>query len=201
MVDNSKLVCAVLFLFFAAFTMKDVFVNSAEKEIPVSKVSLAANNVGPSLQFLYCYSCGYRKAFDEYSTIIQQKYPEINVYGGNYEPSSFHMYLAKAFGIGKILLIICVLCNVNPFSILIPQSVWLWCVNNKIYACNMIFFLTNVIESNLVSTGAFEIFLNDIPVWSKLETGRIPQPPELFQIIDSHLQFKDTVEFKDSFPK
>lgn len=50
----------------------------------------------------YSYSCGYRKAFDEYSTIIQQKYPEINVYGGNYEPSSFHMYLAKAFVSTKI---------------------------------------------------------------------------------------------------
>lgn len=29
----------------------------------------------------------------------------------------------------------------------------------------------------------------DVPVWSKLETGRIPQPPELFQIIDNHVRF------------
>lgn len=27
----------------------------------------------------------------------------------------------------------------------------------------------------------------DVPVWSKLETGRIPRPLELFQIIDFHL--------------
>lgn len=38
----------------------------------------------------------------------------------------------------------------------------------------------------LVSSGAFEISFNDIPVWSKLETGRIPSPQELFNIIDSH---------------
>lgn len=31
--------------------------------------------------------------------------------------------------------------------------------------------------------------LTDIPVWSKLETGRIPQPAELFQIIDNYLLF------------
>lgn len=32
-------------------------------------------------------------------------------------------------------------------------------------------------------------FFSDMPVWSKLETGRIPQPSELFQIIDSQLGF------------
>ena len=37
------------------------------------------------------------------------------------------------------------------------------------------------------STGAFEISLNDMPVWSKIESGRIPQPGELFQIIDNHM--------------
>jgi selT/selW/selH-like putative selenoprotein len=35
----------------------------------------------------------------------------------------------------------------------------------------------------LISTGAFEISLNDMPLWSKLESGRIPQPGELLQII------------------
>lgn len=53
----------------------------------------------------------------------------------------------------------------------------------------MMFFVANMIEGQLVSSGAFEISLNNIPLWSKLETGRIPQPPELFQIIDNTLQF------------
>ena len=26
-----------------------------------------------------------------------------------------------------------------------------------------------------------------MPVWSKIESGRIPQPGELFQIIDNHM--------------
>jgi len=33
------------------------------------------------------------------------------------------------------------------------------------------------------------MFFADIPLWSKLETGRIPQPPELFKIIENHMQF------------
>lgn len=53
----------------------------------------------------------------------------------------------------------------------------------------MMFFVANMVEGQLVSSGAFEISLNNIPLWSKIETGRIPQPPELFQIIDNTLQF------------
>ena len=30
----------------------------------------------------------------------------------------------------------------------------------------------------------------DVPIWSKLETGRIPQPLELFQIIDTQLNMQ-----------
>lgn len=30
----------------------------------------------------------------------------------------------------------------------------------------------------------------DVPVWSKLETGRIPQPGEIFQIIENQMKFK-----------
>ena len=52
----------------------------------------------------------------------------------------------------------------------------------------MIFFVSNAIETQLISTGAFEVSVDNMPVWSKLEAGRIPQPPELFQIIDNHFK-------------
>lgn len=43
----------------------------------------------------FSYSCGYRKAFEEYTIILQKKYPEISVEGGNYEPAGFSMPFAK----------------------------------------------------------------------------------------------------------
>lgn len=83
----------------------------ASADIPVSKLS---HNVGaPTLTFLYwyvnkfeviihfnpitisSYSCGYRKAFDEYATIIQQKYPFIIVDGKNYDPPGINMFIAR----------------------------------------------------------------------------------------------------------
>ena len=64
--------------------------------------------------------------------------------------------------IGKLLLIMCILGGVNVFaSFGQPEpSWWKWCVDNKLYACMMIFFLCNAIEGHLMSSGAFEITFN-----------------------------------------
>lgn len=43
----------------------------------------------------FSYSCGYRKVFEDYSGIIQQKYPEISVVGANYDPPGLNMYLSR----------------------------------------------------------------------------------------------------------
>lgn len=103
-----------------------------------------------------------------------------------------------------MLIIVAILGGVNIFQYINqPQpSWWQWCVDNKMYACLMLFFLCNIIEGQLIQSGAFEISLNDVPVWSKLQTGRIPQPAELFQIIDNHMQFSDqTIELNSGFAK
>lgn len=54
----------------------------------------------------FSYSCGYRKAFEEYTIILQKKYPEISVEGGNYEPPGFSMPFAKFLVSFTILLLI-----------------------------------------------------------------------------------------------
>jgi len=98
------------------------------------------------------------------------------------------MHLASLIGIAKWCLIAMVLANFNPFPALgmNTPNIFIWMTQNKIYACMMVFFLSNTIEGQLISTGAFEIIFNDVPVWSKIQTGRIPSPPELFQIIENH---------------
>ncbi|CAK9301922.1 unnamed protein product [Gordionus sp. m RMFG-2023] len=63
-----------------------------------------------------------------------------------------------------------------------------WMLSNKSYASLMIFFISNAIESQLLSTGAFEIKLNDVPLWSKIESGRVPAIQELFQILDNQMR-------------
>lgn len=182
---NITILSTVICLFFITQT----YGGSSDNE--VDSLTKIGPGVGHTMNIFYCYSCGYRKVFEDYAGIIQQKYPDISVVGANYDPPGFNMYFSRFIGLGKILLIMCIISGVNIFAWLgKPQpSWWAWCLENKLYACMMMFFLSNMIEGQLVSSGAFEISLNNIPLWSKLETGRIPQPPELFQIIDNTLQF------------
>lgn len=120
--------------------------------------------------------------------------------GGNYPPAAPRQYLAQIVGILKFLLLGCIIMNINPLDYLgiQRQNIWVWVTQNKIYASFMTFFLCNLIETQLISTGAFEIYFNDVPVWSKIQTGRIPNPPELLQIIDNHLKLmKNVNDFND----
>jgi hypothetical protein len=56
----------------------------------------------------------------------------------------------------------CILNGVNIFYYFgcAEPSWWKWCVENKMYSCMMLFFLCNVLEGQLMSTGAFEIYFN-----------------------------------------
>lgn len=62
---------------------------------------------------------------------------------------------------------------------------WAW--ENKGYACMMAFFIGNAIENGLTSTGAFEIYLSDQKMWSKLDSGRIPSQHEFVKILNDRV--------------
>nr|SVE70687.1 EOG090X0DP2 [Daphnia similis]SVE71313.1 EOG090X0DP2 [Daphnia similis]SVE71947.1 EOG090X0DP2 [Daphnia similis]SVE72572.1 EOG090X0DP2 [Daphnia similis] len=171
-------------------------VNTLRANMTPEKPIAHVLSIGQVIYPLYVYSvvvlsltAGYRKVFEQYAAILEQKYPSLAIEGENHPPPFLNQKIAQFLGIVKILLILLVVSGTNIFQHLGVQtpSVWEWTQQNKFYACLMTFFLCNAVEGQLISTGAFEITLNDVPLWSKLETGRIPQPPELFQMIDNHL--------------
>ncbi|KAK6622633.1 hypothetical protein RUM43_008475 [Polyplax serrata] len=202
MADLIKSVPVILFGFFLLFTIKDLFVShwnaeASNKDIPVTNLG-SSKFMGPTLKILYCYSCGYRNAYEQYADMLNKKYPDLIVEGGIYPPPTYNSILAKILNIGKMFIILAIILDADISQYLgMMASSWYWCRSNKIYSCALIYFMCNFIEGNLISTGAFEISFNDVPVWSKIETGRIPQPPELFQIIERQMQFTEkTFEIK-----
>lgn len=132
--------------------------------------------------------------FEQFSHAIQQKYPDLNIHGDNYPPPPLRAYIVQFLSMAKFMAILLVVSGQDPFTWLQMQTpaVWSWAVQNKIYACMMLFFVCNAIEGQMISTGAFEITFNDVPVWSKLETGRIPSPQEMFQILENHMRLNDS---------
>ncbi|CAG7829431.1 unnamed protein product [Allacma fusca] len=132
--------------------------------------------------------------------MIQERYPEIMLEAGSFPPPPPRQYLAQFISLAKFLILGCIIMNINPFEYLGlgRPNLWMWVTQNKIYASLMCFFLCNLIETQLISTGAFEIYFNDVPIWSKIQTGRIPSPPELLQIVDNHLKLmKNVKDFDD----
>lgn len=67
-------------------------------------------------------------------------------------------------GTGKILIILLIISGINITQWMgQPQPFWWeWCLNNKFYACIMLFFICNAVEGQLISSGAFEIHFNGL---------------------------------------
>lgn len=61
-----------------------------------------------------------------------------------------------------MLIIIAIGSGVNFFEYIGEHQPnwWAWCISNKIYACLVVFFGSNMFEGMLISTGAFELYFN-----------------------------------------
>lgn len=128
--------------------------------------------------------------FQEYSRAISQLYPDIRIEGENYPPTPFNRCVGNLISYLKLLSILLIVSGQNPFILLsldTPRA-WTWSQDNKIFSCLMAFFLCNMMETHFLSTGAFEVTLNDVPLWSKLQSGYVPNIQEIFQILDNHLK-------------
>ncbi|XP_046851766.1 thioredoxin reductase-like selenoprotein T [Xenia sp. Carnegie-2017] len=137
---------------------------------------------------------GYKRAYEQYSEFLRQQYPHLSIVGGNYPPPLINQYIASFLSVSKMMLVLLIIFGerIQLFESLNmqPPDIYLWTQENKMYAIILIFFLSNAVEGQLTSTGAFEIELNEIPIWSKLESGRLPHQQELIQIINQQLQFR-----------
>ncbi|KAI7802065.1 selenoprotein T2 precursor, partial [Triplophysa rosa] len=184
-------------LLFTVVTVKDMYVGRSsvtqqdstgpdrflEPDKPTQKQKPKLYT-GPVLKFQFC------KVFQEYSQAINQLYPDIRIEGENYPPKPINKYLGNFISYLKLLAIALIVTGQNPFQMfgMNTPRLWSWGQENKIFSCLMAFFLSNMLETHFLSTGAFEISLNDVPIWSKLQSGYVPNIQELFQILDNHLK-------------
>uniref|UniRef100_G1T6A0 Selenoprotein T n=1 Tax=Oryctolagus cuniculus TaxID=9986 RepID=G1T6A0_RABIT len=101
--------------------------------------------------------------------VISQRYPDIRIEGENYLPQPIYRHIASFLSVFKLVLIGLIIVGKDPFAFFGMQapSIWQWGQENKVYACMMVFFLSNMIENQCMSTGAFEITLNDIKGFCK----------------------------------
>lgn len=142
----------------------------------------------PTIRIQYCHSCGYRQAFEEISKMLQAQFPEIRVVGEVHQPGWVRSQIVNLLFVTKLAIIAMIYMDINPFTYLQTETprIWSYMSQNKVTSTLFILFISNTIDGNMMSTGAFEVFYNDMPAWSKIQTGRMPSLPELYQIVQSH---------------
>jgi len=132
--------------------------------------------------------------FEQYTQFIHQHFPNLKVEGANYPPPRPRQISASVLSMVKIAIILCILfgeqLQIWQSLNMTPPEYYVWASQNKFYAIMMVFFILNTVETQLISTGAFEIFYNDMPIWSKLQASRLPSPDELFQIIQNQVSLQ-----------
>ena len=82
---------------------------------------------------------------------------------------------------GKIQLLINV---IKPIlTSIIPNNIIDWIGENKLRTFFLTFVLGNFIQNQIYNTGAFEIFYNGQQIWSKLNTGNVPDINNLLKLL------------------
>ena len=105
--------------------------------------------------------------YRQLASVLEQQfghqYPDLVIAGENYNPGSFRLEISQLLGMAKMILIAMIVFNFNPWTYMelgpTPGFVS-WALENKIYACLMTFFLINAVETQLISSGAFEVTVN-----------------------------------------
>jgi selT/selW/selH-like putative selenoprotein len=190
----------IIFGVFLLLTCRDMFFGQSSNDAnPAKPIDILAGHHSsladttnfqavPTIKIQYCHSCGYKQAFDEISKLLNHHFPDIKIEGQYHQPNWLRSQIVNLLFISKIAIIAMIYMDINPFNYLQMETPRLWThmTQSKVGSSLIILFITNSIENNMMSTGAFEIFYNDMPMWSKLTTGRMPSGPELISIVNSH---------------
>jgi selT/selW/selH-like putative selenoprotein len=109
-----------------------------------------------------------------------------NIYGSNYPPPYHAQIIANvtsSLWVIGILLLIFGDYIFKAIGIQEPEF-YVFMKNNKMGVFFGLFVLNNL-GSQQLATGAFEIYVDDVLIYSKLETHRLPSPDDILKGLES----------------
>jgi selT/selW/selH-like putative selenoprotein len=129
---------------------------------------------------------GYFLQIQQY---LEYKYPVLrgNIHSSTYPPSKFGQMVASITNIawfGGIALLFGGTGLFKTFEMAEPQF-YVAMKNNPVAAFAGLFVM-NSMGASLLSTGAFEVYLDDTLIYSKLERGRMPTVDDIRAGLDAY---------------
>jgi len=110
------------------------------------------------------------------------RHPGLKIEGDNFPATPLRKLISSLVFYAKMALILILVTGTKFFEvtgIAIPE--WYAGVQeNKLMTIVGLFFMGNMVESSMLSSGAFEITVNGNQVWSKIETGYLPSLEHFF---------------------
>mmetsp|Transcript_8507 Transcript_8507/g.11855 ORF Transcript_8507/g.11855 Transcript_8507/m.11855 type:complete len:141 (+) Transcript_8507:239-661(+) len=135
------------------------------------------------------------KYFLEVRQFIESQYPVFrdNVTGGNYPPPLHAQYIAQLTSFVWLVGIALLIGGSQVLKTLgIPEPDFIhWMDNNKGIVF-VVLFMMNSIGNSMITTGAFEIYLNDELIFSKLSGGHVPNGEDIVNALASKFYILDT---------
>jgi len=136
-----------------------------------------------SIIIKYCQSWGYKNAFVKTANYLHSYFPEAQIQGDIYPPPAMNQLIAQIasyiFFAGLIFIFFGETIANNVTQL---RELCNWVAQNKMQTFIMLYVI-NLVGSNLLSTGAFEVYVQDELIWSKLEHGTLPNNQFLLQEI------------------
>jgi len=121
---------------------------------------------------------------------LKAKFPEVEVIGSVYPPGAMKSFIAQICSLVFLLgLVTMIAGKFFGDSLRIPVlSELAKKMNENQMQSIMIIFMANIIGGQMLSTGAFEIYLEEDLVFSKLQTGGLPQLDQIADIVGKIIQ-------------
>jgi selT/selW/selH-like putative selenoprotein len=107
-----------------------------------------------------------------------------NIHGGNYPPPQHAVLISKVVGALWYVGLALIFGGEQIFAALgiSEPEIFISVKNNKM-ACAAGLFIINSVGHNMLSTGAFEIYVNDELVYSKLALRKMPDAQDIAQAL------------------
>ena len=117
-------------------------------------------------------------------------YPELEIHGESYLPSPSVLTIVSIVDIASWVIILLMLFGDYFFQKLniTPPDIYVQAKENSMMVIALTFFLTNAVKQNLLASGAFEVSLDGELLFSKLQTGRMPEWESLLRALSDKLR-------------
>lgn len=119
----------------------------------------------------------------QYRRMLLQQFPGVPVVGRQYPPGDTKILIATCAQYFFFVGIAVIFFGESIFKAMgmaAPPEWYQGIVQNKMQAC-MFLWVFNSLATGQLATNAFEVSYDGMPVFSKLETGRFPEPEELMK--------------------